>query len=92
MILIEYFKKLTNGLPNICEYEIYMSNKANAGGSGTIAGINIYAIGTPTNPYLDNIMKNDLFILRNTNNDFNYLTIVSTAIADVRVFITDLLN
>ncbi len=69
-----------------------MSNKTAAGGDGTISGINIMAIGEPKNCYLDNVMKNNLFILRNANNNFNYLTIVSTAIADVRVFITDLLN
>jgi hypothetical protein len=69
-----------------------MSNKAAAGGDGTVSGINIMAIGEPKNNYLDNIINNNLFILRNANNNFNYLTIVSTSVADVRVFITDLLN
>lgn len=87
-----YFQKLTNGIPDICEYTIHMSLKANAAPGIGLAGINIMAIGIPQNYYLDNIMNNNLFILRNANNNFNYLTIVSTAIADVRCFITDELN
>ena len=87
-----YFQKLTNGTPDICEYSIHMSSKAAAGGEGSIAGINIMAIGTPQNYFLNNIMNTNLFILRNGNNNFNYLSIVSTQNADVRVFITDELN
>ena len=87
-----YFQKLTNGTPDICEYSIHMSSKAAAGGEGSIAGINIMAIGTPQNYFLNNIMNTNLFILRNANNNFNYLSIVSTQNADVRVFITDELN
>lgn len=86
-----YFEKLSNGIYDIIDYNIYMSNKANAGGSGTKVGINIQAIGKPENPFLNNLMKNNLFILRNGNNNFDYLTIVSKEIADVRVFIEDLL-
>ena len=37
----------TSGLPDICEYTIYMSNKSNTGGSGTKIGLNICAIGVP---------------------------------------------
>lgn len=93
-----YFQRLTNGQPNICSYTIYMSNKAvSAGaGSGTIAGINIMAIGQPQNYYLDNLMNNDLFILRNNSAtssfNWNYISILTPQIADVRVFIEDLLN
>ena len=87
-----YFQKLTNGIPDICEYTIYMSNKANAGGSGTIAGINIQAIGVPINPNLKNSVNNNLFILRSGVADFNYISIVSTSSADIRVFVEDLLN
>jgi hypothetical protein len=50
-----YFQTLTNGIPDIVEYTIYMSNKANVGGSGTIAGVNICALGEPQNYYLNNI-------------------------------------
>ena len=57
-----YFQKLTNGIPDICEYTIYMSNKANAGGSGTIAGLNIQAIGIPNNPILKNAVNNNFYI------------------------------
>jgi hypothetical protein len=42
-----YFQTLTDGIPDIVEYSIYMSNKANTGGSGTIAGLNIMAMGSP---------------------------------------------
>ena len=69
-----------------------MSNKASVGGSGTIAGINICATGTPQNYFLSNLMNNNLFLLRNANNNFDYLTVVSTAIADCRIFITDLIS
>ena len=91
-----YFQKLTNGIPDICEYTIYMSNKAAAGGDGTIAGVNICALGEPKNYYLNNIMKNNLFILRNNTTsqsfNWNYLSIITKQQADVRVFISDLLN
>jgi hypothetical protein len=87
-----YFQKLTNGIPDICEYTIYMSNKANAGGSGTIAGVNIQAIGVPVNPFLKNSVNNNLFILRSGVADFNYISIVSTSSADCRIFVEDLLN
>ena len=87
-----YFQKLTNGIPDIVDYTIYMSNKANAGGSGTIAGINIMAMGEPKNYFLNNIMNNNLFILRNVTNNFDYISIITTQQADVRVFIEDLLN
>jgi hypothetical protein len=43
----------TSGLPDICEYTIYMSNKQNSGGSGTKIGLNICAIGTPQSYSLD---------------------------------------
>ena len=91
-----YFQKLTNGIPDIVEYNIYMSNKANAGGDGTIAGVNIMATGIPQNYYLNNLMNNNLFILRNNTSsssfNFNYLSILTTQIADVRCIIQDLLN
>ena len=90
-----YFQTLTNGIPNICEYTIYMSNKASAA-AGTIAGVNICAMGEPVNYYLNNLMKNRIFILRNNTTsssfNFNYLSIITTEQADVRVFISDLLS
>jgi hypothetical protein len=93
-----YFQRLTNGQPNICDYTIYMSNKAVAAGigSGTIAGINIMATGIPQNYYLDNLMKNDLFILRNNSatSSFNwdYISILTPHSADIRVCIECLLS
>ena len=87
-----YFQKLVNGIPDICEYTIYMSNKANAGGSGTISGLNIQAIGVPNNPFLNNSVNNNLFILRNSNGNFNYISIVTTSSADCRIIVEDLLN
>lgn len=86
-----YFEKLTNGISNIVSYEIYMSIKSIAVGLDTKAGINIYAIGEPKNPFLDNIINNDLFILRNITNAFNYLSIITKTNADVRVIIEDML-
>ena len=87
-----YFSKITNGLPDILHYEIYMSSKAAAGGSGTTAGINIFAIGYPNNSSLNVIPPNNLFILSNPSNNFNYITLVSTSPADVRVVIEDLIS
>ena len=87
-----YFSKLTNGLPDILHYEIYMSSKAAAGGSGTTAGINIFAIGYPNNSSLNIIPPNNLFILSNPANNFNYITLVSTSPADCRVIIEDLIS
>jgi hypothetical protein len=91
-----YFQKLVNGMPDIVDYTIYMSNKANAGGDGTIAGINIMARGEPTNPFLDNLIRNNIFLLRNNTSsssfNFNYLSILTPQTSDLRVFIEDLLN
>ena len=67
-----------------------------AGGDGSIAGVNICAMGEPVNYYLNNLMKNRIFILRNNTTsssfNFNYLSILTTQQADVRCFIEDLLN
>ena len=87
-----YFSKITNGLPDILYYEIYMSSKAQSGGSGTIAGINIFAIGYPNNSSLNIIPPNNLFILSNPTNNFNYIALVSTSPADCRVIIEDLIS
>ena len=91
-----YFQKLTNGIPDIVEYTIYMSNKASAGGDGTISGVNICATGIPQNYFLNNLMNNNLFILRNNTSsssfNWNYLSIITKQQADVRCFIEDLLN
>jgi hypothetical protein len=88
-----YFSSLKNGLPDILHYEIYMSYKANAasGGQGA-AGVNIFSIGYPNNPSLNIIPPNKIFILTNPFNDFNYITLVSTTPADIRVIIEDLLS
>ena len=71
-----------------------MSSKANAANSGGvgIAGLNIMATGIPQNYYLNSIPDNMIFILRNASNNFNYLSIVSTALASVKVIIEDLLS
>jgi len=37
-------------------------------------------------------MPNNLFLMKNGNNNFNYITVVTTSQADVRVFIEDMLN
>jgi hypothetical protein len=88
-----YFSSIKNGLPDILNYEIYMSFKANAasGGQGA-AGVNIYAIGYPNNPTLNITPPNNIFILASPFNDFNYITLVSTSPADIRVIIEDLIS
>ena len=87
-----YFAKIFADLPDIINYRIYMSNKANSAAPFGDAGINICAIGEPRNYQLNKIMPNNLFLMRDITNNFNYLTIVSRRIADCRVIITDILN
>ena len=45
-----------------------MSVKAAAGGSGTIAGLNIMATGISQNYFLDTIPPNNLFLMKNVVN------------------------
>ena len=88
-----YFQMInTSGLPDICEYTIYMSNKSNTGGSGTKIGLNICAIGTPQSYHLDTIPPTRLFLLRNSSENFNYITTVSRLSGDVRVIIECMLS
>lgn len=86
-----YFQRLVNGVPDVIEYTIYQSYKANSGGTNTKQGLNFLAIGTPNSPFLDTITPNSMFLLRNAFNDFNYISIVTTALSDIRVFVEDLL-
>ena len=70
-----------------------MSNKTNSSG-GLIdgqSGLNICAIGFPENLKLDKIMPNNLFLMKNSFNNFNYLSIVCITPVDIRVVITDIL-
>jgi hypothetical protein len=70
-----------------------MSYKANAGFGGLGKQyLNICALGTPENYYLDRYMPNNLYLMRNVFADFNYISVISTKVADVRVIIEDLLN
>ena len=69
-----------------------MSNKANSASPFGDAGINICAIGFPENYKLDKIMPNNLFLMKNNTLNFDYISIVSTNIADVRFIIEDLLG
>ena len=88
-----YFEYLVNGLPNCCSYEIFMSYKANAGSGGIGKQyLNICALGTPENFYLDKVMPNNLYIMRSPFSYFDSICVISTKIADVRVIIEDLLN
>ena len=87
-----YYQKLTSGIPDIIDYTIYMSNKANAAGNGTIAGLNIMATGIPQSYFLDTIPPNNLFLMRNVSNNFDYISIVTTGLADIRVIITCMLS
>ena len=88
-----YFEYLSNGLPNCLSYEIFMSYKANAGSGGVGKQyLNICALGTPENYYLDKVLPNNLYIMRSPFSYFTSISIISTKIADVRVIIEDLLN
>ena len=87
-----YYQRLINGIPDIVDYTIYMSYKASSAGGDTKQGLNILATGIPQSYYLDTITPNRIFLLRNAFNDFNYISVVTTSSADVRVFIEDLLS
>jgi hypothetical protein len=86
-----YFASYINGEPYVVNYTIYMSNKANAiFGRPETAGINIYAVGFPENTKLNNILPNNIMLLKNYNSNFNYLTLISrTAPADIICIIED---
>jgi len=86
-----YFGSYINGEPYVISYTVFMSNKNNPiFGRPETAGINIYAVGFPENTKLNNILPNNLMLLKNYNSNFNYLTIVSrTAPADIYVVIED---
>ncbi len=86
-----YFGSYINKEPYVINYTIYMSNKSNAiFGRPETAGINIYAVGFPENIKLENILPNNLMLLKNFNSNFNYLTILSrTAPCDLYVIIED---
>ncbi len=86
-----YFEKLVNGIPDIIQYTIYMSYKANPAPGGR-QGLNINAIGIPNSPFLNLVPPNNIFLLRNSNENFDYISVVTTQSTDVRVFIEDLLN
>ena len=70
-----YFSLLSNNLPRVFNYNVYMSNELAVGGTGELAGINICATGTPENYNLDKIPPNYLFLLKTDN--YNYLSVVS---------------
>jgi hypothetical protein len=86
-----YFGSYINGEPYVMSYTIYMSNKTNPiFGRPDTAGLNIYAVGFPENTKLNNILPNNIMLLKNYNNNFNYLTLVSrTAPCDIFVIIED---
>ena len=86
-----YFGSYINKEPYVINYTIYMSNKSNAiFGRPETAGINIYAVGFPENIKLENILPNNLMLLKNFNSNFNYLTILSReAPCDLYVIIED---
>jgi len=86
-----YFSSYLNAEPYVVSYTVYMSNKSNPiFGKPETAGVNIYAVGFPENIKLNNILPNNLMLLKNYFNNFNYLTIVSrNAPADIYVIIED---
>jgi hypothetical protein len=87
-----YFSTLVNGLPNVVYSDIFMSMKANPTPNLGAAGLNICSIGNINNPRLDIIPSNNLFFMRNGANSIDYITVVSTNVADVRCFIEDMIS
>ena len=87
-----FFSYIINDLPNVCYYEVFMSYKNNAAPPNGAAGLNVCAIGYPPNPTLQTIMPNNLFIIKNGANSIDYITVVSTTVADCRVIIEDLIG
>ena len=87
-----YFSTLVNGLPNVVYSDIFMSMKANPTANLGAAGLNICSIGSINNPRLDIVPSNNLFFMRNGANSIDYITVVSTHIADVRCFIEDMIS
>jgi hypothetical protein len=74
------FEMNGNILPSILQYDIYISNgQISTTGIETSTynnnSIHIYAIGTPENYKLDNLLPCHITLLRTT--DFNYLSIIS---------------
>jgi hypothetical protein len=86
-----YFQNFTNNLPNILNYEIYMSNNSTTGPNGEQSGINICAIGSPENYYLSNILPTNNTLIR--TNNFDYLSVISVSNnITYQAIIEDLLN
>ncbi len=54
-----------SGMPDVLQFEVYMSLKEKAGGS---AGLEVYAVGVPESDSLNSLLPNDFFILRNDSN------------------------
>ena len=87
-----YFSTLVNGLPNVVYSDIFMSMKANPTANLGVAGLNICSVGNINNPRLETVPSNNLFFMRNGANSIDYITVVSTNIADVRCFIEDMIS
>jgi hypothetical protein len=88
-----YFGSYIDNEPYVNSYEVYMSYKQNPVlGQPSTSGLNIYAVGFPTNVKLANVLPNQLMLLRNVSGSINYITIVSrTAPANVSVIISDMI-
>jgi hypothetical protein len=78
------FETFNNGVPNILQYDVYMStNPINPvcypAMTPVISGLNICAIGTPENYKLDNILPSHISLLRYNEPAFwfDYLSIIS---------------
>jgi hypothetical protein len=68
-----YFEVFSSGKPNILDYKVFMSNETQNGGGGIgTGGINICALGTPQNYYLNSILP---AYIRTA--DFNYLSVIA---------------
>ena len=87
-----FFSYIINDLPNVCYYEVFLSYKNTAAPPNGAAGLNACAIGFPPNTTLQTIMPNNLFIIKNGAGSIDYITVVSTNVADCRVILEDMLG
>jgi len=87
-----FFSYIIKDLPNVCYYEVFMSYKNTAVPPNGAAGLNACAIGFPPNTTLQNIIPNNLFVIKNGMGSIDYITVISTNAADCRVIIEDLLG
>ena len=90
-----YFSYLVSSMPDVIQYDVWMSYKQNPSGLNGIpdgkgaAGLNCVAVGVPVNYLLDTIPPNNIFLLKNGSGDINYITLMARQPTSVNVIIED---